>query len=137
VTAADYARRSFRLIEEERLQEAFAAAEAGLALSPNDAILHYNAALSAARLGRDAAARAHLDAIAADDALAAAAIVLTVDIASRAGDLDAAVAAIERANGLAARDDAKLRDAGVRLAGALMDAGRLADAGRVAAAILG
>ena len=136
MTATDYARRSFRLIEEERLQEAFTAAEAGLALAPNDAILHYNAALAAARLGRDAAARAHLDAIAADDALAAAAIVLTVDIASRAGDLDAAVAdrAGERSRRARRRE---LRDAGVRLAGAPMDAGTLADAGRVAAAILG
>jgi glycosyltransferase involved in cell wall biosynthesis/Flp pilus assembly protein TadD len=134
---ADYSRRSHRLLEDGRLEDALAAARAGLAISPNDAILTYNAGLAAARLGRDAEALAHLDAVGADDSHATAALALRAEIQRRSGDLDAAVATIQRVRTLRAPDETVLRHATVGLASALLDAGRLADAGKLAALVLG
>ncbi len=134
--AGDHARRSHRLLEEDRAQDALAAAEAGLAAAPELAVLHYNAGLAAARLGRDGEARAHLDAVPAGDRHATAALALRAEIERRAGDLDAALAALSSAAALAAPDVALLRSAGAALATALVGAGRLADAGRLAGLIL-
>ena len=135
--AADYSRRSHRLLEEGRLDEALAAAREGLAVAPDDAILTYNAGLAAARLGRDTEALAHLEAVGAEDVHATAALALRAEIQRRAGDLDAAVATIERVRALRAPDETVLRHATVGLASALLDAGRLADAGKLAALVLG
>jgi tetratricopeptide (TPR) repeat protein len=136
VGAADFVRRSHRLLEDHRLEAALAAAQAGLELAPGDAILSYNAALAAARLGRDADAVGHLDAIANDDDHATAALALRAEIERRAGDLDAAVATLARLRALAAPDEAMLRHATVGLAGALLEAGRVSDAGKLAALAL-
>jgi glycosyltransferase involved in cell wall biosynthesis len=133
---ADFVRRSHRLLEEKRLDDALAAALAGLELAPRDAILSYNAALAAARLGRDADAVAHLDAVDCADEHATAALALRAEIERRAGDLDAAVATLERVRTLAAPDETVLRHATVGLAGALLEAGRVGDAGKLAAFVL-
>ncbi|HYZ15499.1 MAG TPA: hypothetical protein VE591_03815, partial [Candidatus Acidoferrum sp.] len=138
VERGDYLRRTHRLLEEGRVQEALAIAESGLASSPHNDMLHYNAALAAARANLDDAAREHLLAMRVGDVkIAAAAIVLHAEIEQRAGDLEAAVLAFERAASLPERDDPRLRAAAVTFAGSLIDAGRLAQAGRVAAAALG
>jgi tetratricopeptide (TPR) repeat protein len=134
----DYLRRSHRLLEEGRAEEAQSVAEMGLAQSPQDDMLRYNAALAAARDGRNDEARAHLGSVnpGAGD-VAAAAIVLQAEIEQRSGDLDAAVLAFERAAALPRRDDPRLRAAAAAFATTLLDAGRLQQAGRVAAAALG
>jgi glycosyltransferase involved in cell wall biosynthesis len=138
VECGDYIRRTHRLLEEGRVQDALAIAESGLTSSPHDDMLHYNAALAAARANLDDVARDHLLAVRVGDAdVAAAAIVLHAEIEQRAGDLEAAVLAFERAVALPRRDDPRLRAAAVTFAGSLMDAGRLAQAGRVAVAALG
>jgi glycosyltransferase involved in cell wall biosynthesis/Flp pilus assembly protein TadD len=133
----DFGRRSHRLLEEGRLEDALAAARAGLELSPKDAILSYNAGLAAARLRRDDEALAHLADVAAADSHATAALALRAEIQRRSGDLDGAVATLERVRTLHAPDEAMLRHATVGLATALLEAGRLADAGKLAAFVLG
>ena len=133
---ADYARRSHRLLEEQRLEAALEAACAGLALAPDDGILAYNAGLAAARLGRDEEALVHLGAVGPADRHATAALALRAEIELRAGDLDAAVATLERVRGLADPDEQMLRRATVGLASALLEAGRLGDAGKLAAFVL-
>ena len=134
---ADFARRSHRLLQEGRLEDALDAARAGLAASPNNAILSYNAGLAAARLRRDPEALAFLAGVHLDDSHATAALALRAEIERRAGDLDAAVATLERVRGLAAADEPMLRHATVSLATALVEAGRLGDAGKLAALVLG
>jgi tetratricopeptide (TPR) repeat protein len=136
VTAADYARRSHRLLEEGRLDAALAFARCGLALLPGDAVLSYNAGLAAARLHRDAEALAHLDDVAPADRHATAALALRAEIQRRGGDLDAAVATLERVRELPSPDGVTLRHAAVGLAGALLEAGRLSEAGKLAALAL-
>ncbi len=133
---ADYSRRSHRLLEEQRLDDALAVAREGLALAPHDGVLAYNAALAAARLRRDDEALAHLDAISRDDAHATSSLALRAEIQRRAGDLDAAVATLERVRTLAAPDETALRHATLGLATALLEAGRVADAGKLAAFVL-
>jgi tetratricopeptide (TPR) repeat protein len=133
----DFGRRSHRLLEEGRLEDALAAARAGLELSPKDAILSYNAGLAAARLRRDEEALAHLADVASADSHATAALALRAEIQRRSGDLDGAVATLERVRTLHAPDEAMLRHATVGLATALLEAGRLADAGKLAAFVLG
>ncbi len=135
-SATDFARRSHRLLQEQRLEEALAAACAGLAAAPNDAVLSYNAGLAAARLRRDAEAIAHLDGVASDDVHATAALALRAEIERRSGDLDAAVATLERVRSLPAPDESVLRHATVGLATALIEAGRLAEAGKLATFVL-
>ena len=93
--AADFARRSHRLLEDGRLEDALAAAHAGLACAPGDGVLSFNAALAAARLHIDDEALAHLAAIGDDDAHAASASRST-EILRRSGDLDGAAAELRR-----------------------------------------
>jgi tetratricopeptide (TPR) repeat protein len=133
---ADYARRSHRLLEDQRLDDALAVAREGLTVAPHDGVLAYNAGLAAARLRRDAEALVHLDTIACDDAHATSALALQAEIHRRAGDLDAAVAVLERVRALPAPDEPALRHATVGLATALLEAGRVADAGKLAAFVL-
>jgi tetratricopeptide (TPR) repeat protein len=133
---ADYSRRSHRLLEEQRLDEALAIAREGLELAPRDGVLAYNAGLAAARLRRDDEALAHLDLIARDHAHATSALALRAEVERRAGDLDAAVATLERVRTLAAPDENALRHATLGLANALLEAGRVADAGKLAAFVL-
>jgi glycosyltransferase involved in cell wall biosynthesis len=133
----DFGRRSHRLLEDGRLEDALAAARAGLELAPRDAILSYNAGLAAARLHRDDEALVHLDDVVPADVHATAALALRAEILRRSGDLDAAVAALERVRTLPAPDESMLRHATVGLATALLEAGRLADAGKLAAFVLG
>jgi glycosyltransferase involved in cell wall biosynthesis/thioredoxin-like negative regulator of GroEL len=133
---ADFARRSHRLLEEQRVGDALAAAERGLEQQPHDPVLRYNAALAAARLGRDDVARTKLNGIAPDSPVASSAFALRVEIERRAGDLDAALAALDGIAGLPRRDDAALRNAAVDVAGALIQAGRLAEAGALAERVL-
>ncbi len=95
-------------------------------------MLHYNAALAAARLARDADALYHLARVPDDDAHATAALALRAEIERRAGDLDAAIATLRRACELAAPDAPVLRTASFGLARALLEAGRLGDAGSIA-----
>ncbi|HEY0614189.1 MAG TPA: glycosyltransferase [Candidatus Elarobacter sp.] len=134
---SDFGRRSHRLLEEGRLEDALAAARAGLELVPRDAILSYNAGLAAARLNRDHEALRHLDDVAPEDSHATAALALRAEILRRSGDLDGAVATLERVRTLRAPDESMLRHATVGLATALMEAGRLTDAGKLAAFVLG
>jgi tetratricopeptide (TPR) repeat protein len=134
--AAGFARRSHRLLEDGRLEDALAAARAGLACAPDDGVLSFNAALAAARLRRDDEALAHLVAVGDDDAHATAAFALRAEILRRAGDLDGAVAELRRIRGLAARDDGALRHATVGVATALLEAGRLDEAGKLVAFVL-
>ena len=129
---SDFARRSHRLLEEGRLGDALTTARAGLDVSPDDPVLAYNAALAAARMHDDAAALALLDRITADDRHAASALALRAEIERRGGDLDAALATVERLAALPARDAAVVDHASMGLARALLEAGRLSDAGRVA-----
>ena len=135
--AADFARRAHRLLEEQRLDAALEAACSGLALTPQDGVLHYNAALAAARLGRDADAIAHLEGIAPAHVHATAALTLRAEIERRAGDLDAAVVTLERMRTLPAPDESALRHASLGLATALLEAGRVGDAQKLAALALG
>jgi tetratricopeptide (TPR) repeat protein len=134
---SDFGRRSHRLLEDGRLEDALAAARAGLTLAPGDAILSYNAGLAAARLRRDDEALAHLDDVVPADVHATAALALRAEILRRSGDLDAAVAALERVRTLPAPDETMLRHATVGLATALLEAGRLAEAGKLASFVLG
>ena len=53
VHAEDYARRSFRLLAENRNEEARYAADQGLAINPANAELRFNAALASLRLGNE------------------------------------------------------------------------------------
>ncbi len=133
---ADFSRRSHRLLEEQRVDDALAVAREGLRIAPHDGVLSYNAGLAAARLHRDAEALEHLGTIARDDRNATSALALQAEIHRRAGDLDAAVSALERVRGLAAPDENALRHATIGLAGALLEAGRVADAGKLAAFVL-
>ncbi|HEX3551086.1 MAG TPA: tetratricopeptide repeat protein [Candidatus Elarobacter sp.] len=130
--AADFARRSHRLLEEGRLEDAFETARAGLEVAPHDAVLSYNAGLAAARLRRDGEAIALLDEVDASDAHAATALALRAEIERRAGDLDGAVATLRRLRALPEPDVAILRHAVVGLASALLEAGRIAEAGKLA-----
>ena len=134
--AADYARRSHRMLQEARLDDALAAAVGGLALAPNDPVLAYNAGLAAARLRRDADALAYLDAVPSADSHATAALALRSEIERRGGDLDAAVATLERAAHLPAPDVGVLRNAAVGLATAMLEAGRVDEAGKLATLVL-
>ena len=134
---SDFGRRSHRLLEDGRLEDALSAARAGLELAPSDAILSYNAGLAAARLNRDVEALAHLDDVAPADVHATAALALRAEIQRRSGDLDAAVATLERVRTLPAPDETMLRHATVGLATALLEAGRLAEAGKLASFVLG
>jgi glycosyltransferase involved in cell wall biosynthesis/Flp pilus assembly protein TadD len=134
---SDFGRRSHRLLEDGRLEDALAAARAGLEMAPGDAILSYNAGLAAARLLRDDEALAHLADVAPADIHATAALALRAEILRRSGDLDAAVETLERLRSLPAPDEAMLRHATVGLATALLEAGRLAEAGKLAAFVLG
>ncbi|MEA2690537.1 MAG: hypothetical protein QOD51_3144 [Candidatus Eremiobacteraeota bacterium] len=134
---SDFGRRSHRLLEDGRLEDALSAARAGLELAPGDAILSYNAGLAAARLNRDGEALAHLDDVVAADVHATAALALRAEILRRSGDLDAAVATLEKVRTLPAPDESMLRHATVGLATALLEAGRLAEAGKLASFVLG
>jgi glycosyltransferase involved in cell wall biosynthesis len=136
-TAADYGRRSHRLLEDGRLDEALEAAVSGLRVAPRDAVLSYNAGLAAARLRRDAEALAHLDGVAPGDSHATAALALRAEIERRSGDLDAALATLQRLHTLSAPDEAVRQHATLGLATALLEAGRIADAGKLAALALG
>jgi glycosyltransferase involved in cell wall biosynthesis len=133
---ADYARRSYRLLEERRPADALAVAETALAFAPRDPVLRYNAALAAARLGRDAEAFAHIEAIDQSDDHATAALALRAEIQRRAADLDAAAATVRRMLTLPAPDAATLKAAALGLASALLSAGRVADAQGIAALAL-
>jgi Flp pilus assembly protein TadD len=99
-------------------------------------VLAYNAGLAAARLRRDAEAVAHLESISCDHVHATSALALQSEIHRRAGDLDAAVATLERVRTLKAPDESALRHATLGLATALLEAGRVADAGKLAAFVL-
>ena len=134
---ADFARRSHRLLEDRRVEDALDAACAGLALAPGDGVLHYNAGLAAARLGRNEDAIEHLDGVAPSHIHATAALALRAEIERRAGDLDAAVATLHRVRELRAPDEATLRHATLGLATALLEAGRIGEAGQLAAFVLG
>ena len=130
--AADFARRSHRLLEDGRLEDALAAADAGLDAAPDDAVLCYNAGLAAARLHRDADALARLDRIDASDPHAPPALALRAEIERRGGRLDAALATLERLAATAGADGGLVQHASFGLATALLAAGRVADAGRAA-----
>ncbi|HEX3469199.1 MAG TPA: tetratricopeptide repeat protein, partial [Candidatus Elarobacter sp.] len=134
--AAGFARRSHRLLEDSRLEDALAAARAGLERAPGDGVLAFNAALAAARLRRDDDALAHLAAVGDEDMHATAAFALRSEILRRSGDLDGAVAELRRIRGLASRDDGALRHATLGVASALLEAGRIEDAGKLAAFVL-
>ncbi len=134
--AADFARRSHRLLEDGRLEDALAAARAGLACAPGDGVLSFNAALAAARLRYDDDALAHLTAVGDEDAHATAAFALRAEILRRSGDLDGAAAELRHIRELAVRDDVALRHATVGVATALLEAGRLDDAGKLVALVL-
>ena len=134
--AADYARRSFRLMQDARVEDALAAAQAGLALEPRNPALRYNAALAAARLGRDAEALAHLEAMPLEGKHGPDALALRAEIERRAGDLDAALASVTRLCRDDAVDRGTVRQATLGLAAALLEAGRVDDAGRLAALAL-
>jgi predicted Zn-dependent protease len=99
---------------------------------PEDPILRYNAALAAARLGRDADALRHLRDVPDADAHAPAALALRAEIERRGGDLDAAIATVRQLCELPVPDSGVLRAASLGLAGALLEAGRLGEAGSVA-----
>ena len=133
---ADYSRRSHRLLEEQRLEDALSVAREGLEIAPHDGVLAYNAGLAAARLRHDDEALAHLDLIPRDHVHATSALALRAEIQRRAGDLDGAVATLERVRTLAAPDENALRHAVLGLATALLEAGRVADAGKLAAFVL-
>ncbi|MDB5043517.1 MAG: hypothetical protein JWN27_4243 [Candidatus Eremiobacteraeota bacterium] len=133
---ADFARRSHRLLEEQRYEDALSAARAGLALTPEDGVLLYNAALSAARVGQDADAIEHLSGISPKDTHATVGLALRAEIERRSGDLDAAVATLVRASALEDRNVEALRGASLGLASALLAAGRIEDAGKLAALAL-
>jgi tetratricopeptide (TPR) repeat protein len=134
--AADFARRSHRLLEDGRLDDALAAARDGLERAPSDGVLSFNAALAAARLLRDDEALAHLEGVGDDDAHATAAFALRAEILRRSGDLDGAIVELRRIRGLTTRDEGALLHATVGLATALLEAGRLDDAGKLAAFVL-
>jgi glycosyltransferase involved in cell wall biosynthesis len=132
----DYARRSHRLLEEQRPDEALATAETALAFAPRDPVLRYNAGLAAARLGRNDDALAHIDAVPASDSHASAALALRAEIERRARDLDAAATTVRRIRELPAPDPPTLKSAALGLATAFLAAGRIADAQGIAALAL-
>jgi tetratricopeptide (TPR) repeat protein len=136
VATHDFARRSYRLLQEHRYDEALETARGGLALAPSDGTLLYNAALAAGRLGRDADALAHLADMRDDDKHAEAALVLRAEIERRAGDLDAAMATLARLRELHPLDPMTVRQATLGLATALLEAGRMGEAGNLAALAL-
>jgi predicted Zn-dependent protease len=136
VMVADFARRSHRLLEEQRPDEALATAEAALSFAPRDPVLRYNAGLAAARVGRDDAALVHIDAVPANDSHASAALALRAEIERRASDLDAAAATVRRMRELPAPDPPTLKSAALGLATAFLAAGRIADAQGIAALAL-
>ena len=136
VMVADFARRSHRLLEEQRPDEALATAEAALSFAPRDPVLRYNAGLAAARVGRDDAALVHIDAVPANDSHASAALALRAEIERRASDLDAAAATVRRMRELPAPDPPTLTSAALGLATAFLAAGRIADAQGIAALAL-
>jgi glycosyltransferase involved in cell wall biosynthesis len=133
---ADFARRSHRLLEERRPDEALGVAEAALTFAPRDPVLRFNAGLASARLNRDGDALAHLEQIPADDTHAAAALALRAEIERRSNDLDAALATVHRLGELPSPDAATLKSTALGLATALLAAGRLADAQGIAALAL-
>ncbi|HZX67632.1 MAG TPA: tetratricopeptide repeat protein, partial [Candidatus Elarobacter sp.] len=135
--AADFARRSHRLIEDGQLEAALTVARDGLVHAPGNGVLSFNAGLAAARLRRDDEAMAHLEGVDDADAHATAARALRAEILRRSGDLDGALAELRRMCGLPMRDEEALRHATVGLATALLEAGRLDDAGELAALVLG
>ena len=60
ISAADWLRRSHRAIAENRFEDALVASESGIANSPENPLLHYNAAIALANLGRKEEALHHL-----------------------------------------------------------------------------
>jgi tetratricopeptide (TPR) repeat protein len=136
VMVADFARRSHRLLEERRPDEALDVAEAALGFAPRDPVLRFNAALAAARLGRDGDALGHLEQIPADDSHASAAFALRAEIERRSNDLDAALATVHRLRDLPSADAPTLKSTALGVATALLAAGRLADAQGIAALAL-
>ncbi len=132
VELGDFIRRTHRLLEEGLAAEAIDVAEAGLRIAPHDPLLRYNAALAAARTGRDEDALAHLDAIDPQAQSASSALVLRAEIAARAGDLGRAMAAFDGVAALVTPDEAVIRRGALELAQALIGAGRLDDAAHVA-----
>jgi tetratricopeptide (TPR) repeat protein len=136
ITPLDYARRSYRLLQDHRYDEALHAARGGLALTPDDGTLLYNAALAAARLGRDAEAYEHLALIRDDHKHGAAALALRAQIERRAGELDAAMSTLQRLRDLHPEDPMTVKQATLGLATALLEAGRMGDAGQLAALAL-
>ena len=136
VMVADFARRSHRLLEERRPEEAQHVAEAALAFAPRDPVLRFNAGLAAARQQRNADALGHLDQIPADDTHASAALALRAEIERRSNDLDAALATVRRLHDLHSPDAATLKSTALGLATALLAAGRVADAQGIAALAL-
>lgn len=60
-TASDFLRRSFQAIAQSRFADALALAQAGVALAPRDALLHYNAAIAAVNLDDKHLALEHLE----------------------------------------------------------------------------
>jgi tetratricopeptide (TPR) repeat protein len=135
--AADFARRSHRLIQDGQLEAALTVARDGLVHAPDDGVLSFNAGLAAARLHRDDEAIAHLEGVGDDDGHAATAHALRAEILRRSGDLDGALTELRAMCALPTRDDDALRHATVGLATALLEAGRLDDAGELAALVLG
>ncbi|HEY4442531.1 MAG TPA: tetratricopeptide repeat protein [Candidatus Elarobacter sp.] len=132
----DFARRSFRLLGDQRYDDALAAAREGLVVAPTNGALLYNAALAAGRLGRDADALTFLSQIADDDKHAASGLALRAEIERRTGDLDAAIATLGRLRELQPGDPATVRQATLGLATALLEAGRMGEAGNLAALAL-
>ena len=135
--AADFARRSHRMIEDGQLDAALTVARDGLVHAPGDGVLSFNAGLAAARLRRDDEAMAHLAGVDDADTHATAARALRAEILRRSGDLDGALVELRLMCSLPIRDDDALRHAAVGLATALLEAGRLDDAGELAALVLG
>ncbi|HTW82757.1 MAG TPA: glycosyltransferase [Candidatus Sulfotelmatobacter sp.] len=136
VMVGDFARRSHRLLEEKRPQDALAVAEDALTFAPLDPVLRFNAALAAARLHRDADALAHLAHVPDADGHAGAALALRAEIERRSNDLDAAVATVRRMRALPLADASTLKTTAVGLATDLLAAGRVADAQGIAALAL-
>lgn len=62
-TPADYARRAQIAISLNDFPRAYDLARAGLSAAPEDAVLHYNAAIAAVNLGAKEEALAHLEAV--------------------------------------------------------------------------
>ena len=136
VHPADFARRSYRMLQDRRYDDALDAACGGLALTPDDGTLLYNAALAAGRLERDDDALAYLAKIGDAGKHAAPALVLRAELERRTGDLDAAIETLQRLRALHPADPMTVRQATLGLATALLEAGRMGDAGNLAALAL-